>query len=160
MIYVQEIIQETFGGQLFSFLDPRCVILSRTHPPLTNSLHCLEYTLIPLRAATALTNFCKGVGRLQDTPSPVSGPYLRALPLAPQPHWRKRQTAQPLCPRTSLLSLPMQAEATFAKVNSELLHDHRSLLSIFPIDSTIPALCRSYPMCYAMRMGRIIGSCG
>src|SRR6202042_3071829 len=67
-----------------------------------------------------------------------------------------------LRPRTAITTLLMVADAggaTSAKVDFKLLHNHNSLLSIFPIDSTTPALCCFNLMCYTMRIGRIIGSC-
>ena len=122
MIFVQEIVQENFCGQLFAVLVPShlCLSLKHSHSPLTDSsshvqnVRCGPYQLRGCRA---------------EYPNSVSGPYRRALAQATQSHWRERHTAQRLCPRTILAMVTHASEATFAKVDFELLHNHCSLLS-------------------------------
>ena len=61
-------------------------------------------------------------------PSSVSGPYRRALAQATQSHWRERQTAQMLCPRTRLSMVAHACEATFYVLGViKIITDHLSL---------------------------------
>jgi hypothetical protein len=83
MIFVQEIIQERFRGQLFAVIptleapEPRCVIPSRTRTFTLRWLTLHHMFIVHSDAAAVHINFCEGVEL--DTLVPYLDPIIERL---------------------------------------------------------------------------------
>ena len=117
----QEIIQEQYGGQLFTVLiptleapEPRFVV--RRHSPNSFPINFF-YVRVHSHAAAALINFCEGVERDALVPylDPIVERLLRLLnPTGDNVKQPKRYVQEQAI--TTLAMVADASEATFAKV--------------------------------------------
>ena len=132
-VFVQEIIQEKYGGQLFAVLiptleapEPRFVVDSPQ--PICHLLNSSCVPRVHSHAAAALINFCEGVER--DTLVPYLDPIVERLLKLLNPTGENAKQPKRYVQEQAITTLAMVAdasEATFAKVDFELLFLHTIL---------------------------------